>query len=500
VKRRQKITALLYLFFSLCTSTLMASTSPAVSTQDYFFRADYFSFNVSNHKSNLGLMGLHVAKKFPSDFYASIGIYSAVSGSYGGFFALGGEGGWQHLIYRNLGINTGIFLGAGGGKNTADQIGNGGFILPHVGLYYHFPYFNLGANYSYIYFQGGKAHSQQLLLAFDLPFQFFTRNPASDYNQPINFDWTKNYIAAVGALYHPNDSQFTDGKSLKNNTELLGIEFGHFLSKHFYNYFEFTGAIHGNQNGYANLFAGLGWAQFIAQSPFFYTGRFALGSGGGGHYDTGSGFLVYPSLGLGWQFAPHWQAEVLPGYLSTVDGHYHALTAELQLKYNFDIAKPGNDQTQNVSNFNFQNWRIRFGNQLYIKPQHDNGEPNNNINLIALKIDRFVLPYLYLTGQTAFAYSGNAAGYFSGMLGAGYQTKTYHHVSLFTELLLGTAGGAGLDIHDGALGQVGAGAMYQFNPQFGIYAEVSKLFAFKGSFHPAVIDAGVSYSFSLLGN
>ncbi len=489
----------LILFFPLVTFAENNST-PSVSVDNYFFRADYFSLHIPSGQDPLGLVGLHAAKQFDPGFYAGIGMYSAVAGQYSGFFALGGEAGWQHLIYRQLGFDTGLFVGAGGGKNLAQQIGNGSFVLPHIGLFYRFPHFDLGLNYSKIRFQSGNVNSQQVQLSLTWPFKLYTQSAPDTFDPNIPFAWSKNYLAAVASIYHPHDSKFTDGTPLTNNTELLGIEFGHFFTQHLYNFFEFTGAVHGNPNGYANLFAGLGWQQFFGQTHFFYSPRFALGSGGGGAYDTGGGLLMYPSFGLGWQFAQHWQAEILPGYVSSFGGHYHALAGEFQIKHDFDIATPSEGQTQSLSDFDSQDWRLRLGNQLYIKPQHENNLPNNNINLFALKIDKFMQPNWYLTGQTAFAYTGNAAGYFSGMLGAGYQTKAYHQFSLFGEGLVGTAGGAGLDIHDGALGQIGAGINYQWKPSVGAYTELSKIIAFKGSFHPTTVDLGVSYSFGLLSD
>lgn len=486
-------------FFCLLFASLACAEQMTVTTQDFFFRGDYLSAQMPNDQPSLGLAGLHLAKQFTHGIYAGGGLYSAVAGEYSGFFALGAEAGWQHLLFNSFGFDTGLFVGTGGGKGIASQIGDGSFILPHAGFFYRFSYVDLGLNYSFIRFQSNQVHSQQVQLMLSFPFELYTKNSCRLFNQQIPFDWSRNYLAAVASVYIPQGSQFTNGDPLVNNTELLGLEFGHFITKHLYNYFEFTGAIHGNQNGYANLFAGLGWQQAFGSSSFFYSPRFALGSGGGGSYNTGSGFLIYPTLGLGWSFLPHWQIEILPGYLTSLSGHYHAITTELQVKYDFDIAVPGSTYCRWSNSFDEQAWRIRAGNQLYFSPQHTNNLPNDNINLFAVKIDRFLLPNWYLSGQTAFAYSGNAAGYFSGMLGGGYQTNSYYAFSLFAEGLLGTAGGAGLAIQDGALAQLGMGVSYQVNPQFALYAEFSKVMAFSGGFNPNTLDIGLSYSFDLLG-
>ncbi|MBI5447157.1 MAG: hypothetical protein HY939_00320 [Gammaproteobacteria bacterium] len=470
-----------------------------VSTENYFFRADYFSVSMPNEQDSLGLVGLHLAKQFDPGFYIGAGLYSSVAGQYSGFFALGGEAGWQHLFYQQVGFDTGLLVGTGGGQSIASQVGGGSFVLPHAGLFYRFPYFDLGLNYSYIRFQSNQINSQQIQLALTFPFQLYTHNTSAIFNECIPFSWSRNYIAAIASIYNPQNSQFNNGQALTNNTELLGLEFGHFFTEHLYNYFELTGAIHGNPNGYANIFAGLGWQHTFGNTSFFYSPRLALGSGGGGNYDTGGGLLVYPSLGLGWQFLPHWQIELLPGYLSSFNGHYHAITTELQIKHDFDLATPGQSLKQALCCFDTQVWRLRFGNQLYFHPQHVNNLPDDNINLLALKIDRFLQPHWYISGQTAFAYSGNAAGYFSGMLGGGYQTPHYAQMSLFLEGLLGTAGGANLAIQDGALAQLGLGIHYQASTQLGLYTQLSDLVAFKGGLNTLTLDLGLSYNFDLLG-
>ena len=471
--------------------------SPVVTPEHYIFRTDYFSINMPSGQQNLGLVGFHTLKSFDNGIYAGLGLYSTVAGNYSGFFALGGELGWQHLLYKQIGLDTGVFAGSGGGESLSNQIGNGSFVLPHVGLYYDFSWIKAGLDYSTIRFNTDQVNSHQWIFHLDWPFTLPTTNYTVLPDQPITYDISKNYIGAVGSIYHPVHSQFIDGAPLTANTELLGIEFGHFLTPHWYNYFQFDGAAHGNHNGYANIFAGFGWQHFLGESPFLITTRLALGSGGGGDYDTGSGLLVYPTVGLGWQFASHWQAEVLSGYLSSVNAHYHAVTGEFVLKHDFDIATPGERYAGSLLAFDPQQWRVRVGNQTYMNAARED-ETSSNINLIAVKIDRLMSPHWYLTGQSAFAYTGHAAGYFSGLLGAGYQTSDWHKLNLFTEALLGTAGGAQFDIHDGALGQAGIGVNYQYRPDLGFYSELSRTQAFKGSFHPTTIDAGLSYSFGFL--
>lgn len=485
---------IVFCFFPCLVFAVESASS--VSIEQAAFGLDYLPVQMPNDQANLGLFGMHLDKSFDPGWYVGGGLYSAVSGNYSGFFALGLEAGWKHELYRALGVDLGIYAGSGGGSGLANQIGDGTFYLPHMGLYYRFPYLDLGLNYSYIRFQTGQVSSQQIQLTVRLPFSLYIQ-PKPFHSQGIPSSVSRNYIAAVAAVYDPFDSQFLDGTPLTNRTQLLGVEFGHYFNEHWFQYVEFTGAIQGNYNGYANVFLGLGRESFISGTSFFYAPRFALGSGGGGRYDVGSGLLYYPSFALGWQFHPSWQLLCVPAYLSSASGHYQAYSMELQLRYLMGLLGPG-ECYRRSSEWKPESWRMRVGNQTYFHPEHDNAMPNENINLLALKIDKFLDDRWYLSGQTAFAYSGNAAGYFSGLLGGGYQYPVLKRLDVYGEVLLGTAGGAGLAIQDGAIFQYGAGLHYHLLESAGVYLQLSQSVAFSGGFNPVTLDAGLSYRFDFL--
>lgn len=87
----------LSVFFDTAVAEKIPETS--VNANNYFLRADYFSVHILQEGNRLGLVGFHLAKLFSPGFYVGGGLYSAVGGQHSGFFALGGEAGWQRLYY-----------------------------------------------------------------------------------------------------------------------------------------------------------------------------------------------------------------------------------------------------------------------------------------------------------------------------------------------------------------------------------------------------------------
>ena len=115
------------------------------------------------------------------------------------------------------------------------------------------------------------------------------------------------------------------------------------------------------------------------------------------------------------------------------------------------------------------------------------------MQLLNVDFDYFIQKRWYATGQTAFAYSGkNTGGYFSGMLGAGGETPMFgNHFYGFGELLVGTGGGAGLDIGEGALYEPVAGLGYAVTSTTSVQLSVGRLMAFIGRFNSTVMNAEV---------
>jgi hypothetical protein len=477
-------------------------------------RITYEQYQMPDKIQPLGVVGLHGLIDLTPWSYAGAGLYSAVNGESGGYFALALEGGIQHRLYQQLFFDGGIRVGGGGGRNT--PVGGGLFYQPYLGLKYNLGNFRAGLYYSYINFVYGQIKSSHLGLELAVPITF---NYATAYHinsglhySDINFPLiqylgsSKNYIAAVGKIYFPNQG-VTDnnGRIMNSHIGFLGIEAAHYFSQHVFVFFNMAGALHGRQNGYADELLGAGYRFPLLRSES-WDGiiKLGAGSGGGGSINTGGGFIYSPMLGLEYHINPKLGVELNGGYVAAPSGNFKAKEASVLLKYYVSnaILQPVSRDTYHTTDAektsSFQAWRIRVLHQTYLHPRSESGEINPTMQLLGLNFDYFISRYFYLTGQTAFAYKGKqTGGYFSGMIGVGGETPTFsnNHVNLFAEALGGAAGGAGLDIGEGALVEPLVGINYQANDALGFQASIGRLIAIKGQFKPTILNFGIIYKF-----
>lgn len=488
-------------------SAAIAISSIPVEQQGFDYRVDYLQLRLPNQSKQLGLMGVHALAKLNPYFYAGIGGYAAVKGQNSGFFALGLDASVQHPIVGPIWGDAGLFLGSGGGNGLASSIGNGGFLESHVGLQYDFGPARLEANFSHLKFLDAHINDNQLSLAVNIPVNF-VYTLAHESGQTIqslkdfsleHLQFQRDYIALTANAYFPHKgTKNLDGQIMDGHAGLVGAEFGHYFTPNASLFGEVNGAVTGNKNGYADAIAGMGYQWPLAER-FKLVTRLGVGSGGGGSVNMGGGFLMQPQLGLEIDPTDSIGIEALGGYLWAPSSGYRAWTAGLHLKYYFNEATTDDQYNIPTNRYAIHKWRIRVGNQLYINPQRENpSDQNKKMNLLALKFDYFACPNLYLTGQTAFAYTGNAAGYFSGLVGVGVQSPNWGPAYLYAELLGGAAGGAGLEIGTGKMIEPLIGLGAHLTPQFGAYASIGWTLSPNNNLKTTTIDAGLSWRFGTI--
>jgi hypothetical protein len=404
--------------------------SSGLITQPMSFQTSYQQYNMPNGLAPLGTVSLEGLVNFTPNWYGGMGLDNGVSGNHGGYFALNFEGGYQHPIYGPVWIDAGSKVGAGGGHQT--PVGTGLFYQPYAGLSYHFHYFNLGLDYSYVNFPSGSIHSSQAEFVLTVPFNFDYASASligSDFDAAhSDLSWSRNYVALVGQGYFPASSVTNlSGNADHDNFQLLGAEFGHYFTQNFFAFMQGTGAAHGHSNGYAAVVVGPGY-QVPLTSWANLIGKLGLGSAGGAGVNTGGGFVVEPTLGLDFLLTPSFSTELDGGYLDAPDGTLKAAVMTLMFKYHFDKAYLADTGTTNApSQLSYQGWRLRVMNETYFSPERTDSSNREPMQLANVNIDYSLNHYFYLTGQSAFAYSGgNVGGYFSGLMGAGVQVPVYH--------------------------------------------------------------------------
>lgn len=452
---------------------------------------DYQLINLKSlERPDLGIAGLHLqVMPFHNDVYVGGAVYGAVKGIYSGFFALGAEIGLRHSISKQLELEVGSMLGAGGGQGTAAFTGEGQMLQFHSGLTVTLNHLKVGLSYSNLRFLNTSIVSHSALISLSAPFEaeFYP----FEYDK-LQFNGTRHqkYAALLASSYYP-ESHVTDvnGNSDLQSTKFIGVELGYEMLTHLYGLINFKGSMYGHKHGYADLFVGLGYKNKLFFEELTGLFKLNLGTGGGAGVDTGSGFLIYPEVGLEYALTPTLGLEFDVGIVKSLANDYRSKTVNAQLNYYL------NAQCQDSS----YKTAMRFGNQVYLNPTKTSNPNAEKINLLSVKLDSYLSPKIYMSGQMAFAYTGNVAGYFSGLLGIGINQplKQGAPLSAIAELLVGAAGGAGLDLGQGFIMAPNLGLNYQINPYASLYALGGKTLSAKGSFSSWTVEAGLKYQFSV---
>jgi hypothetical protein len=120
-----------------------------------------------------------------------------------------------------------------------------------------------------------------------------------------------------------------------------------------------------------------------------------------------------------------------------------------------------------------------------------------NLQLVVMKVSRFVTPSVYLTGQAHSGWGGGAGGYTVGLFGAGAQTRIGSRVHVGAEALIGAAGGGGVDTQGGALVQPMAYLGVDLTRDFALRIGAGRIKALKGALNASVVEASLVFSFGV---
>ncbi len=492
----------------LCCLSLALLTTPAFcaypgsETANLSYTIGYESYKLPAGLDNLGLINLGILYHPNSMFYTGMQLDSAVRGNSGGYYALGLNNGLQYPLLGPLLGRVGVIVGGGGGHDISQTVGGGFFYQPYLGLDYKFDKAAFGLQYSYIRFPGGKLASSQLGLQISAPLDFSYADFALR-NQALN-DYA---ITSSSSLYFSLlDSEIFPKKSMHNTRDqlmdsrfnMVGFEMGQYASQNIYYFLKVLGEVHGISNGFAGLLGGIGY-----QLPIFYNTEvfteMAAGSAGGGAVDTRGGFVYMPTIGLRYHVTSDFAVSASASLFNSTKGDFKSQVLTMGLRYSFKNIT--NVHVEPLSQLSYQGWQIRLFNQTYLRPKSDVQQTLPTMQLFGAQVNFYAKPYLYLAGQTAFAYHGeNSGGYFTGLFGPGLSTSIADsdRFSAYAQTLLGAAGGGGLDIHDGAMIQPEVGLQYQLTHQLGLQAGVGQLIALKGKFDSTVLSFGINSSFSTL--
>jgi hypothetical protein len=443
-------------------------------------------------RETMGLLGTSYLVDVKGIDGLSLGpaVYGAITGRRGGFYTIGGEIAWRRQISGPLGLEAGLYVGGGGGGGAPQ--GGGLMLRPHLDLLWdmggHLP----GLSLSQVKFPNGQIKSTQVGLVWNVLTDFrYLRGSSSDTTNVANrsglgFDRIQ---AVLGRYYPRGRSGRASGGALPGHIGYAGVRAEQALDASLYWGIEANGAASGGVAGYAEYLATLGWETNLLKPGLSFGGRLALGMGGGGDVSVGGGLLAKASLHAGWRFTRTLGLTLEGGVAASPDGDFKAPFAAAALTWHLDAPPTGDLDAPN------RRTEFSSGLEQYDAPRRDGG--TRRLQAIALKINRYVTPAVYLTGQAHSATGGGAGGYSSGLLGVGASIEPIPRLQLSAEFLTGAAGGGGVETRGGLVTQPMAYASWRLNDALSLRVGAGRIRAAKGPLDSTVVDAALVFSFGV---
>ncbi|MGB7243724.1 MAG: hypothetical protein WBC93_16775 [Sulfitobacter sp.] len=453
----------------------------------------------------MGMANVRLSEFSGEYFNYGIESYTAVAGERGGFITIGAHAGLRFPVSQRLSLDSGLSVGAGGGRGGYFLSGGGLMLRGHAGLKYAAPIGQLGLGVSYVSFpENGDIDSAQAYISYSLPFSVAGR-PGLNFGTaaqagnaiPRRKDSKTHQFSLVTRSVMANRQVLKDASAtvFQEDFKMLGVRWRTHLTDTWIAQFETVGGGGGNSAGYMHLLAGLGARQSITRNLSVYE-TLSIGGGGGGGVPTGGGFLVDAAIGVQYLFPNSAFIDVSASKFLAPSTAFSNTTLNLNFGYQLGTARPAD--TGSVDRRLAYPVRIRTVQQNY-KGTHPNwrNRPAQPVDNLGFQIDYFMSPNMFLTGQAIGAWGGDAGAYMTGLVGAGVHKDLIGNLFVEAEGLVGVAGGGGLTVGSGAVGQVNLGLGYQFTPRLSAMVSTGKIKSFDGDFEADVLGVSLNYDFTL---
>lgn len=443
----------------------------------------------------MGMIGTTYLIELGKGFYAGPAVYGAVTGRQGGFFTIGGELAWHYPLFSNLELQMGVYAGGGGGGAATTASGKslwgGGLMLrPHADLLWDFGMLKAGITASHVNFpEDGEVSSSQIgfMIAVDNDFSYYTpdhvgKRAAVRGRQGFGGD---RMIATLGS-YFPEKVK---GVSPESHMGYVGARFERFIAPWLYAGAEGAGAFSGDADGYAEFLGTLGIEQLLWNERFTIGSRLALGMGGGGGVPVGGGFLAKLGAYAAYNISRNAFFALEGGYAMAPDGDFKAPYCSANLAFNLD--RPFDTAPEGT----VEGYEFSFGSLHYFDAVTKNGE-KREMDLIAIKVSRYLNDYFYLTGQGHSAYNGDSGAYSAGLVGLGFKSpKVADRLYAGAEMLFGAAGGGSLDTEGGMVAQPMAFLGMNLTKSLAVRLGAGQIVSVKGDLNSTVLDFALSFEY-----
>jgi hypothetical protein len=453
---------------------------------------------------HMGVLGGSLLFEAAPGWWLGPGVYGAATGQRGGFFVGGAELQKRWALGNHLTATTGFFVGGGGGGGA--PVGGGLMLRPSASLLWDFGSWQTGPTVSRVSFPNGEIGSTQFgwMVGFSDRFAFRdwrrTGQPAlASDRSGVGFD---RIGLVLGSYRLTDDSLGHAAPGASRSTDYVGARADHWLTPKFYASLEAAGAAQGGADGYAEVLGGLGVEMplsAIGLSSVSVGARTALGLGGGGAVQTGGGVIGKLAGTLTWNLGRDAYLAAEGGYVDAPDGQFRAryaqLTLGMTLDHPFDVPR-GTNAPATISH---NEWALSL--QHATRAARKTGG-EESLDTIGVKFNRYLGTNLYVTGQWHNAYAGNAGAYALGLVGAGLAVPLTSSRSPWVagaEVLVGAAGGGGVDTQGGGVAQGLLWLGFRATRNGQIKVGVGQVRSIRGGLSSPLVDLSWSQSFGLAG-
>lgn len=445
----------------------------------------------------MGLFGGSYLLEFAPGWLAGPAVYGGATGHRGGFFVGGAEAAYRLPLGASWRLETGLFVGGGGGGGA--PVGGGLMLRPHLDLLWRVagpvsgPGVWAGLSASSVRFPNGDIRSNQAGLVFSVDSDFAYTLPSAAGKSSAA--WTRggvgfDRISLVGTRDAPSDGSARIG--------LAGFRLDHWLDPDVYWGLEAAGAASGGAGGYAEVLGSLGLAHQIKGTPLAVGARAALGLGGGGAVPTDGGLLAKAGISVSWHLSRDLFVSLEGGAVTAPQGSFRARYAQASIGWDLDHPSQGPAALGRLSPrawVDGMEWDLALG---HVADAARRQGPPKSFQVVGLEIRRALTELLYLTGQAHSAFNGDAGAYSLGLVGAGLQSPVFgSRWTLGAELLVGAAGGGGVDTQGGAVVQPMLKLNLELGPQSRVHLGLGRIHALKGELDSPVLELAWGMAFGV---
>ena len=446
----------------------------------------------------MGLVGGSLLFDIGGDWGIGPAVYGAATGRRGGFFVGGVELQRRWDLGNGFSLATGLYAGGGGGANA--PVGGGLMLRPAVTVLKDLgPSLQAGLSLSSVRFPSGQINSTQLglTLAWRSEFLHFTSAragtvtaaasvPAASRSAGMGFD---RIVATVANF------QLTDGSARRIRLAGARAERRSSFDGFIWG-LEAAAATQGGAAGYMELLgtASYSIAPLEAVLPSWRVGaRLNAGTAGGGGLSTGGGLIGKVSAMTEMKLAPGW---TLGAEYGTARARNSLRGRLAQVWVGVDL-EPGLDGRGNpVGQLVRTEW---IGALQHHTHELRTDGTRRSLDTVGLKLNRYFGDWFYLSGQAHSAFAGGAGAYSVGLVGAGVATSARTPWRAGAEVLVGAAGGGGVQTAGGGIAQGLLWAGWSPSPISEWRLGVGKMQPLHGGQGSPLVELSWSRSFGMAG-